>query len=67
MLKSKTKIEPGKSTTPSVSVSPEEWGCATSFLTQKRNEIGKVCGPIERDPEVEYAQPDEEKESGGEA
>jgi len=42
-------------------------GCATSFLTQKNNEIGAVCGAVEANPKEEYVQKDEEKELGGEA
>ena len=45
----------------------EASGCATSFLTQKNNEIGAVCGAVEANPKGEYVQKDEEKELGGEA
>ena len=45
----------------------EASGCATSFLTQKNNEIGAVCGAVEVNPKEEYVQKDEEKELGGEA
>jgi len=45
----------------------EKRGCATSFLTSERNEIGKVCGEIQTTNPEEYVQPDEEKETGGEA
>jgi hypothetical protein len=45
----------------------EASGCATSFLTQKNNEIGAVCGAVEANPKEEYVQKDEEKELGGEA
>jgi hypothetical protein len=41
-------------------------GCATSFLMQKRGEIGEVCGNLQPDPREEYVQPEEEKEAGGE-
>jgi hypothetical protein len=42
-----------------------EKGCATSFLMQRRDEIGEVCG-AQPDPTEEYVQPDNEKEDGGE-
>jgi hypothetical protein len=45
----------------------ENQGCATSFLTGERNEIGKVCGEIQATNPEEYVQADEEKETGGEA
>ena len=41
-------------------------GCATSFLMQKRGEIGSVCGDQQPDPNEEYVQPENEKETGGE-
>jgi hypothetical protein len=47
--------------------SPENRGCATSFLTRKKNESDKVCGALQPDSDEEYVQRDEEKESGGEA
>jgi hypothetical protein len=50
----------------SVHAELEKRGCATSFLTNERNEIGKVCGEIQA-TNPEYVQPDEEKETGGEA
>jgi hypothetical protein len=62
---SKDKKEPSKMP-PSIPAELEERGCATSFLTNERNEKGKVCGDIQATPE-EYVQPDEEKETGGEA
>jgi hypothetical protein len=63
----KNKIEPGKITPSSVPADLEKRGCATSFLTGKRNEIDKVCGGIQAKQQEEYTQPDEEKEAGGEA
>jgi hypothetical protein len=63
----KNKIEPGEMTLSSVPADPEKRGCATSFLTGKRNEIDKVCGGIQGTQQQEYTQPDEEKEAGGEA
>jgi hypothetical protein len=51
----------------SVQAELEKRGCATSFLTNERNEIGKVCGEIQATNPEEYVQPDEEKETGGEA
>ncbi len=45
----------------------EAGGCAISFLTEKNNEIGAVCGGVHPDPQEEYVQKDEEKELGGEA
>jgi hypothetical protein len=51
----------------SVHAELEKRGCATSFLTNERNEIGKVCGAIQATNPEEYVQPDEEKETGGEA
>jgi len=63
---SKDKKEPSKMAS-SVPAEPEESGCATSFLTNERNEIGKVCGGIRATNPEEYVQPDEEKETGGEA
>ena len=44
----------------------DKQGCATSFLTGERNEMDKVCGGIQATTPEEYAQPDEEKETGGE-
>jgi hypothetical protein len=51
----------------SVQAELEKRGCATSFLTNERNEIGKVCGEIQATNPEEYVQPDEEKKTGGEA
>jgi hypothetical protein len=51
----------------SVQAELEKRGCTTSFLTNERNEIGKVCGEIQATNPEEYVQPDEEKETGGEA
>jgi hypothetical protein len=51
----------------SVPAELEKQGCATSFLTSERNEIGKVCGEIQATNPEQYVQPDEEKETGGEA
>lgn len=56
--------EPNK--TPA-SVPADLKGCATSFLNGERNEIDKVCGGIQATKPQEYVQPDEEKETGGEA
>jgi len=47
--------------------SPGTRGCTTSFLTQKKNESDKICGPVQPDSKEECVQKDEEKESGGEA
>src|ERR1041385_2275491 len=44
---------------------PKTAGCATSFLMQKRGEIGEVCGDQQPDPTEEYVQPEKEKEAGG--
>jgi hypothetical protein len=63
---SKDKKEPSKMPS-SVPAELEKRGCATSFLTSERNEIDKVCGGIQATNPEEYVQPDEEKESGGEA
>jgi hypothetical protein len=46
---------------------PEKQGCVTSFLTGKRNEMDKLCGGNQATTPEEYAQPDEEKETGGES
>jgi len=51
----------------SVPAELEKRGCAISFLTSERNEIDKVCGGIQAMNPEEYVQPDEEKETGGEA
>jgi hypothetical protein len=71
MLKTNGKAEPDKSTAPpvprAVPVAPDQKGCAPSFLTQQKNEIGKVCTPVEPKSKDEYVQPDEEKDAGGEA
>jgi hypothetical protein len=56
-----------KTTPSSVPEELETQGCATSFLTSERNEIGKVCGEIQATNPDEYVQADEEKETGGEA
>jgi hypothetical protein len=63
---SKNKNEPNKVPS-SVPAGLEKRGCATSFLTGERNEMDKVCGGIQAMKPEEYAQPDEEKETGGEA
>ena len=62
---STNKKEPGK-TPSSVPADLNKQGCATSFLTGGRNEMDKVCGGVQETKPEEYAQPDEEKESGGE-
>jgi hypothetical protein len=50
---SQDKKEP--STMPSsVPAELEKHGCATSFLTSERNEIGKVCGEIQATNPEEY-------------
>jgi hypothetical protein len=67
MLKTNAKGEPDKSTAPPVPVAADQKGCAPSFLTQQKNEIGKVCTPIEPKSKEEYVQPDEEKDAGCEA
>jgi hypothetical protein len=51
----------------SVPADLEKRGCAPSFLTGERDEIDKVCGGIQATKPEEYVQPDEEKETGGEA
>jgi hypothetical protein len=56
------KNEPNK-----IPLDRKKRGCATSFLTAKRNEMDKVCGGIPAGTPEEYVQPDEEKETGGEA
>jgi hypothetical protein len=60
------KKEP-KTAPSSVPADLEKLGCATSFLTSERNEIGKVCREIQATNPEEYVQADEEKETGGEA
>jgi hypothetical protein len=62
---STNKEEPSK-TPASVPIDAAKQGCATSFLTGERNEMDKVCGGIQATKPEEYAQPDEEKETGGE-
>jgi hypothetical protein len=62
---SKDKKEPSKM--PSSVPAELEKRCATSFLTSERNEVGRVCGEIQGTNPEEYVQPDEEKETGGEA
>ena len=51
----------------SVPADLEKRGCAPSFLTGERDEIDQVCGGIQATKPEEYVQPDEEKETGGEA
>ena len=63
---SEDKKEPTKMGS-SVAAELEKWDCAASFLTSERNEIDKVCGGIQATSPEEYVQPDEEKETGGEA
>jgi hypothetical protein len=41
-------------------------GCATSFLTEERNERNAECGEAPKAVTGEYKQPDAEKEAGGE-
>jgi hypothetical protein len=62
------KKDPGQ-TSSSIVADLEMRGCATSFLIGARNETGKVFGEIQatNPEEKEYVQPDEEKETGGEA
>jgi len=67
MLKTDAKIQPDKSTVPPVPVAPDQQGCAPSFLTEQKNEIGRVCTPTKPASKEEYVQPDEEKDAGGEA
>jgi hypothetical protein len=62
-----TETEPGNATPSSRPLSPATSGCATSFLNQGKNELNKVCGTVPPNPEDEYVQKDDEKESGGEA
>jgi hypothetical protein len=52
---------------PSPSPDLEKWGWGTSFLNGERNEIDKWCGGTQATTPEEYIQPDEEKETGGEA
>ena len=40
-------------------------GCGTSFVTEERSEMDKMCGPTPAEHE-ECTQNDEEKEAGGE-
>ena len=54
-----------KGTEPS-SDKPAPEGCATSFLMEKRCEIGGPCGDVRPDPNEEFVQPDQEREAGGE-
>jgi hypothetical protein len=59
--------EKGSNTQPdSTTADPRTQGCATSFLLQKRGEIGEVCANAQPDPQEEYVQPEKEKEAGGE-
>jgi hypothetical protein len=74
MLKTNAKAEPDTSSAPTappvsraVPVAPDQKGCAPSFLTQQKNEIGQVCSPVQPESKEEYVQPDEEKDAGGEA
>jgi len=58
--------EPGKM--PSSTPSDSKRGCGTSFLNGKRNEMATMCGGTQAaTTKEEYVQPDEEKETGGEA
>ena len=52
---------------PAPASDPEKQGCVTSFLTGKRNEMDPLCGGNQGTAREEYAQPDEEKETGGES
>jgi len=52
--------------TPSPIANLDMRGCTTSFLLQERDEIGHVCN-IQPNPKTEYVQPEDEKETGGEA
>jgi hypothetical protein len=71
MLKTDTKKEPDKSTAlpapQAVPAAPDQQGCTSSFLTDQKNEIGKVCTPAQPPSKERYVQPDEEKDAGGEA
>jgi hypothetical protein len=67
MLKRKGEAEPKKANESAIPVGSGKQGCAPSFLTQQKDEIGKVCGPAQQGSKQEYVQPDEEKDAGGEA
>jgi len=67
MRKSNGNIKPSKPTPPIVPVDGENCGCTPSFLTEKRGEMDKMCGGAQADTNGQYVQPDDEKESGGEA
>jgi hypothetical protein len=45
---------------------PDAEGCATSFLMEKRGEIGGPCADVRPNPQEEFVQPDQEREAGGE-
>ena len=66
MRKSEAKTEPNTTTESTVPVAPGKKGCPTSFLTQNKSEMDKVCGGVGGEAKEEYVQPDAEKESGGE-
>ena len=42
-------------------------GCTTSYLTEHENEMDKLCERTPAEKREEYVQPDDEKETGGEA
>jgi len=69
MSNDKITVEPSKIAKPPVPVPAEAEGCANSFLTEQKDEIGNVCKPSKPQSEEakeKYVQPDAEKESGGE-
>lgn len=58
-------VTTGEKETSELEVDPSQKGCATSFITQDRGEIGGICNE-QPNPTEQYVQPDSEKEDGGE-
>jgi hypothetical protein len=68
MLMAHPRISLMPSVSPSsVQANGERKGCTPSFLMERRGEMDKSCGRNSAERQEEYTQPDEEKESGGEA
>ena len=58
-------VTTGEKDNSQLEVEPNQEGCPASFIMQERGEIGGICNE-QPNPTEQYAQPDNEKEDGGE-
>jgi hypothetical protein len=58
-------VTTGEKDNSQLEVEPNQEGCPTSFIMQERGEISGICDE-QPNPTEQYAQPDSEKEDGGE-